>query len=159
MLAAMKLGLVLIPAMPTLGPADIADRLERGQAKYLVAHGADAEKFAGLGEASSASRSARRRRAGALTTRFLAAQLFEPDGPTKADDPMLLYFTSGTTARAKLVVHTPCELPDRPSLDHVRARPQARRRASQHFLARLGEARVVERVRALERRRDRDRAC
>ena len=49
MLAAMKLGLVLIPAMPTLGQADIADRLERGQAKYLVAHGADAEKFAGLG--------------------------------------------------------------------------------------------------------------
>ena len=48
MLAAMKLGLVLIPAMPTLGQADIADRLERGQAKYLIAHGADAEKFTGL---------------------------------------------------------------------------------------------------------------
>ena len=50
MLASMKLGLVLIPAMPTLGQADIADRIDRGQAKYLVAHGADAEKFAGLGE-------------------------------------------------------------------------------------------------------------
>src|SRR5208283_2211876 len=48
MLAAMKLGLVLIPAMPQLGPADIADRLVRGKAKYLVAHGHDAAKFAGL---------------------------------------------------------------------------------------------------------------
>ncbi len=45
MLAAMKLGLVLIPAMPQLGAADIADRLERGRAKFLVAHGADAGKF------------------------------------------------------------------------------------------------------------------
>src|SRR5271155_3480445 len=50
MLASIKLGLVLIPAMPTLGQADIADRIERGQAKYLIAHGADAEKFAGLAE-------------------------------------------------------------------------------------------------------------
>ena len=59
MLAAMKLGLVLIPAMPTLGQADIADRLERGQAKYLVAHGADAEKFAGLGGGRRARRGRR----------------------------------------------------------------------------------------------------
>src|SRR6202042_937772 len=50
MLASMKLGLVLIPAMPTLGEADIADRIGRGQAQYLVAHGADADKFAGLAD-------------------------------------------------------------------------------------------------------------
>src|ERR1700733_3578002 len=34
-----------------------------------------------------------------------------PDGPPKADDPMLLYFTSGTTARSKLVVHTHASYP------------------------------------------------
>ena len=50
------------------------------------------------------------------------------------------------------------ELSDRASLDDVRARDQARRHASQHFLARLGEARLVELVRALERRRDHRRA-
>ena len=111
MLASMKLGLVLIPAMPTLGPADIADRLERGHAKFLIAHGSDAEKFAGLGEnvvrvAVGVAPSGWRRYA-----MLLGSQFFEPDGPTQADDPMLLYFTSGTTARAKLVVHTHASYP------------------------------------------------
>ena len=36
---------------------------------------------------------------------------FEPDGPTRADEPMLLYFTSGTTARSKLVVHSHASYP------------------------------------------------
>jgi acetyl-CoA synthetase len=111
MLAAMKLGLVLIPAMPTLGQADIADRLERGKAKYLIAHGADADKFAGLAEGVT------RVAVGAAPTSWrryatlLGSQFFEPDGPTKADDPMLLYFTSGTTARSKLVVHSHASYP------------------------------------------------
>ena len=112
MLAAMKLGLVLIPAMPQLGPADIADRLVRGKAKYLVAHGRDAPKFAGLvekieriavGEASQGWRG--------YDALLSGVARFAPDGPTRADDPMLLYFTSGTTARAKLVVHTHASYP------------------------------------------------
>ena len=112
MLASMKLGLVLIPAMPTLGQADIADRIERGRAKYLVAHGADAEKFAGLvdGVARVAVGEAP---PGWLSYSALlgVGEVFTPDGPTKADDPMLLYFTSGTTARSKLVVHTHASYP------------------------------------------------
>jgi len=112
MLAAMKLGLVLIPAMPTLGQADIADRIERGQAKYLIAHGADAEKFAGLADGVA------RVAVGdappgwlSYATLLGASERFEPDGPTMADDPMLLYFTSGTTARSKLVVHSHASYP------------------------------------------------
>jgi acetyl-CoA synthetase len=111
MLASMKLGLVLIPAMPTLGQADIADRIERGKAKYLVAHGADADKFLGLAEGvqriavGPAPPSWRR------YATLLVSEVFTPDGPTKADDPMLLYFTSGTTARSKLVVHTHASYP------------------------------------------------
>ena len=31
---------------------------------------------------------------------------FVPDGPTRADDPLLLYFTSGTTSKRKLVLHS-----------------------------------------------------
>ena len=112
MLASMKLGLVLIPAMPTLGQADIADRIERGQAKYLVAHGADAEKFDGLVDGVA------RVAVGETPTGWLSysallggSEVFTPDAPTKADDPMLLYFTSGTTARSKLVVHTHVSYP------------------------------------------------
>src|SRR5271165_4390453 len=112
MLAAMKLGLVLIPAMPALGVADIADRLDRGKAKYLITHGAEAEKFVSaganvervaVGEAPRGWRSYEALLAG--------AERFEPDGPTRADDPMLLYFTSGTTARSKLVVHSHASYP------------------------------------------------
>ena len=112
MLASMKLGLVLIPAMPTLGQADIADRIDRGQAKYLVAHGADADKFAGLAD------SVERVAVGAAPPGWRSygsllseSEVFRPDGPTRADDPMLLYFTSGTTARSKLVVHTHASYP------------------------------------------------
>jgi acetyl-CoA synthetase len=36
---------------------------------------------------------------------------FVPDGPTPASDPMLLYFTSGTTARPKLVLHSHASYP------------------------------------------------
>ena len=111
MLAAMKLGLVLIPAMPTLGQADIADRLERGQAKYLVAHGADAEKFAGLGEGVARVAVGAGPPGWRSYDALVGGELFHPDGPTKADDPMLLYFTSGTTARAKLVVHSHASYP------------------------------------------------
>jgi acetyl-CoA synthetase len=111
MLAAMKLGLVLIPAMPTLGQADIADRLERGQAKYLVAHGADAEKFAGLAEGVTRIAVGPAPPGWRRYATLLVSEVFTPDGPTKADDPMLLYFTSGTTARSKLVVHTHASYP------------------------------------------------
>ncbi len=112
MLAAMKLGLVLIPAMPQLGEVDIADRIGRGKAKFLVAHGHDAEKFAGagavseriaIGEAPEGWR--------AFSTLMSPNARFQPDGPTQADDPMLLYFTSGTTARSKLVVHSHASYP------------------------------------------------
>jgi acetyl-CoA synthetase len=102
---------VLIPAMPTLGPADIADRLERGKAKFLVAHGHDADKFAGLAEGVQRVAVGPAPPPWRRYATLLGSQFFEPDGPTKADDPMLLYFTSGTTARAKLVLHTHASYP------------------------------------------------
>ena len=111
MLASMKLGLVLIPAMPTLGQADIADRIERGQAKYLVAHGSDADKFAGLAEGVTRIAVGPAPHSWRRYATLLGSEVFAPDGPTKADDPMLLYFTSGTTARSKLVVHTHASYP------------------------------------------------
>ncbi|WP_275561625.1 AMP-binding protein [Streptomyces sp. 5-6(2022)] len=40
-----------------------------------------------------------------------ADEPFTPDGPTLATDPLMLYFTSGTTARPKLVEHTHISYP------------------------------------------------
>ncbi len=112
MLAAMKLGLVVIPATPQLAGADIDDRLARGRARLILADGADAGKFEGRGEdvlriAVGAAPSGWRDYAALLG----ASAHFEPDGPTRADDPLLLYFTSGTTARPKLVLHSHASYP------------------------------------------------
>jgi acetyl-CoA synthetase len=111
-LAAMKLGLIVIPATPQLAGADIDDRLARGRARFVIADGADAGKFVGRGEG------AQRIAVGVAPEGWhdYAALLaygehFEPDGPTHAGDPMLLYFTSGTTARPKLVLHSHASYP------------------------------------------------
>jgi acetyl-CoA synthetase len=111
-LAAMKLGAVLIPATTLLGPDDLIDRVERGGARHVIATAADAGKFDGV--PGGYTRIAVGGRAdGWLDYREAdgAPADFAPDGPTRADDPLLLYFTSGTTARPKLVEHTHASYP------------------------------------------------
>src|SRR5262245_16103397 len=44
-LAAMKLGAVIIPATPLLGPSDLVDRVERGDARHVIVPSAHTEKF------------------------------------------------------------------------------------------------------------------
>jgi len=108
MLAAMKLGVVVIPATTLLTAEELRDRLDRGRAKAVVAAQDQVAKFAGLG-ADDLVRIA----VGPATGGWLAydeaaaaSETFAPDGATQADDPMLLYFTSGTTAKPKLVRHS-----------------------------------------------------
>ena len=76
-----------------------------------------------------------------------------PTAPTGADDPILLYFTSGTTAKPKLVMHSHRSYGGQP-LDPVLARAAARRHAPQRLLAGLGQARLELFLRAVERRGD-----
>jgi len=107
MLAAIKLGAVVVPTSTLLHQADLADRLARGRVKHIVAATADCAKFDGLdpqatriavGEAPAGWT--------AFETLHAGAADFTPDGPTHATDPLLLYFTSGTTAKPKLVLHS-----------------------------------------------------
>src|SRR5258706_2100545 len=49
MLAAIKLGVVVIPATTLLTPDELRDRLDRGRAKVVVASQDQVAKFAGLG--------------------------------------------------------------------------------------------------------------
>ncbi|WP_448043086.1 AMP-binding protein [Bradyrhizobium liaoningense] len=108
MLAAMKLGVVVIPATTLLTADELRDRLDRGKAKAVVAAEDQVAKFASLGTENVV-----RIVVGAASDGWLAydeaakaSESFTPDGPTNADDPMLLYFTSGTTAKPKLVRHS-----------------------------------------------------
>ncbi|MGY3393943.1 acetyl-CoA synthetase [Bradyrhizobium sp. USDA 3311] len=108
MLAAMKLGVVVIPATTLLTADELRDRLDRGKAKAVVAAQDQVAKFASLGAENVV-----RIVVGAASDGWLAydeaaeaPDNFVPDGPTHADDPMLLYFTSGTTAKPKLVLHS-----------------------------------------------------
>jgi len=110
MLAAMKLGVVVIPATTLLTPDELRDRLDRGRAKVVVATQDQIAKFAGLGSERLVRIvvNASSKQDGWLTYEQAAEfpEAFTPDGPTGSDDPMLLYFTSGTTAKPKLVRHS-----------------------------------------------------
>jgi len=104
LLGACKLGAVVIPAATLLGVEDLRDRFERGEVRHVVAGAAHTAKFAPIG--------------GSYTRicvggdapgwqRFAPRDVeFTPDGLTRATDPLLLYFTSGTTAKPKLVEHS-----------------------------------------------------
>jgi acetyl-CoA synthetase len=111
-LAAMKLRAVLIPATPLLGPADLADRVNRGGARHVVVGAADTAKFAEVaGDYTRIAVGADVAGWRSYAEAYRAADDFAPDGVTRADDPLLLYFTSGTTARPKLVEHTHTSYP------------------------------------------------
>ena len=106
-LAAMKLGVVVSPATTLLTPEDVTDRIARGRIRFVVAEAAHADKF------ESAPADLRKVSVGGPVAGWRsyddsrhADAAFVPDGDTRADDPMLLYFTSGTTAKPKLVMHT-----------------------------------------------------
>lgn len=111
MLGIAKLGAVIMPTTGALGPADLADRIARGGARFVIANASDTDKFAAVegdygrivvGEAvegwhaySDASE--------VQPQRFASA--------TTVDDTMLIYFTSGTTSKPKLVEHSQVSYP------------------------------------------------
>jgi acetyl-CoA synthetase len=111
-LAAMKLGAVIIPATTLLTEADLRDRIDRGEVGAVIGRSELAPQF------ESVPGSYLRIAVGEPVEGWLryadsvvSDAPFEPDGPTDADDPLLLYFTSGTTALPKLVEHTHISYP------------------------------------------------
>jgi acetyl-CoA synthetase len=111
MIAAIKLGAVVIPATTLLSGDDLLDRLQRGKVRFVVTNASGIVKFEAL---SQGALSGIRRiavagaRAGWLDFREsdTAAGEFAPAMRSTVRDPLLEYFTSGTTARPKLVQHT-----------------------------------------------------
>ena len=112
MLAAIKLGAVIIPATTLLGPRDLADRIDRGDVRHVITSTPDTVKFVDV--PGSWTRIA----VGGPVDGWLRyddafelLETFTPEVETKADETLLLYFTSGTTARPKLVEHTHTSYP------------------------------------------------
>ena len=117
MLAVAKLGAVIMPTTGALGPADLADRITRGGARYVIANAADTAKF----DAPELERVA------GDYTRIVVGEPVDgwhayadadnvvSAGPftarTAVDDTMLIYFTSGTTSKPKLVEHSQISYP------------------------------------------------
>jgi acetyl-CoA synthetase len=114
MLAAMKLGAIVIPASTLLQPADLADRVSRGSVRHVIAEAAQLAKFADVPgdwtRVAVGHDAAEPGWASYQDTQSASAE-FTPDGVTRASDPLLLYFTSGTTSQPKLVGHTHASYP------------------------------------------------
>src|SRR4051812_31744151 len=105
MLALMKLGAVIVPTTTAVGSADLADRISRGGARFVLCNPGDATKLDEV--------------AGDYTvlTSDALHDAYGLDVPptghpgTAPSDRLLLYFTSGTTSRPKLVEHTQVSYP------------------------------------------------
>ncbi len=110
-LAVMKLGAVLIPATTLLTAHDLGDRIERASAGAVIARHEIAPRFAEIpGDyLRVAVGGTDGWRDYAETTG--ASSDFTPESPTAAEDPLLIYFTSGTTAQPKMVQHTQTSYP------------------------------------------------
>ena len=107
LLAAIKLGVVVTPATTFLTTADLQDRVDRGRVRHVVT---GAESVSKLEQVSGAFSRIAVGDAAPGWHRYDASRhadaAFSASEVTRAGDPMLLYFTSGTTAKPKLVVHT-----------------------------------------------------
>ena len=112
MLAAIRLGAVVIPATPQLTSDDVDDRIARGGVRHIVTDGEGAAKL------RSPERLVVRLAVGGSAPPAFAryddarsAPAALDRTPTRVSDPLLLYFTSGTTAKPKLVLHTHASYP------------------------------------------------
>lgn len=113
MLAGIKLGAILIPCTTQLTPTDLADRIDRGRIQWVITNEAEIQKFDTVPGDYTLIQIG-----GSVPEENLdyakshqAEASFQLDSPTRADETLLRYFTSGTTSKAKLVEHTHTSYP------------------------------------------------
>ncbi len=112
-LGLMKSGGVYIPGATILPAKDIADRIERGNIKFVIAQDEYVDKVmkvdkAVLDKVKLINIGDQEREGWINYTKSVDkySDEFTPDEPTYATDECYLFFTSGTTAKPKLVMHT-----------------------------------------------------
>jgi acetyl-CoA synthetase len=109
-LAITKVGAIMIPASPLLSSFDLKDRLDRGEVRAVIAGAPYTKRFppgTWSGVAVGADVPGWHRFDDAAN----ADADFRADGTTNATDPLILYFTSGTTSKPKLVLHSHVSYP------------------------------------------------
>ncbi|MCW2823210.1 MAG: acs [Aeromicrobium sp.] len=111
MLAVMKIGAVLMPTTMAVGSAELGDRLARGGARHVICNAVDTGKFDDVpGDYTRISVNAPEGWLDLAAAEGLGD--VRPEHPRNAStDRLLLYFTSGTTSRPKLVEHTHTSYP------------------------------------------------
>jgi acetyl-CoA synthetase len=112
LLAAIKLGVVLCPASTILSEADLADRIERGGMRAIAVDTACSDRFPQAADGRlrilvGGERGGWQPYAACAK----ASDQFAPEGETPADAPCVLYFTSGTTSKPKMVLHSHSSYP------------------------------------------------
>jgi len=112
MLAVMKLGGVIIPATTLLTADDLADRILRGHVRHIVCAADLAPRLeAACGPCTRIAVGSPVPGWHEYEQGYGMPSEFQPDGVTRAGDPLQLYFTSGTTAKPKLVLHSQTSYP------------------------------------------------
>lgn len=107
MLGALKLGAVLCPATMILSEADLKDRIVRGNMQAVIADVSCVERFSDLTtEFCRVIVGGIRETWASYADHAKESATFQPHGVTKAEDPCVLYFTSGSTSLPKMVLHT-----------------------------------------------------
>lgn len=105
MLASMKIGAVMVPTSTLATPEEIRDRVKRSQAKYLFTVPDCAEKVPPDLEIQRVICEGKEKNWLCLEDAYSENTNYNK-AKTFANDPLFLYFTSGTTSKAKLVQHT-----------------------------------------------------
>jgi acetyl-CoA synthetase len=110
MLAVMKLGAVILPTTTLLSPADLADRIERGGIAHVIADVAEVAKFDEVdGDFTPIVVGADPEAVPEGWIDYaesVDAPGISPTVVVDSGDPCLIYFTSGTTSKPKMVVHS-----------------------------------------------------
>jgi acetyl-CoA synthetase len=111
MLAIMKLGAVIMPTTTAITPPDIIDRMTRADARHVICDASSVALFDDVpGDYTRISVGAAAGWADLRSAADLPHTAVEHPG-TAPGDRLLLYYTSGTTSRPKLVEHTQVSYP------------------------------------------------
>lgn len=121
MLAALKIGVVILPTSVVLGPHELQDRIDRGRVRWVFAAAEDAVKFAevpgdyrcvGVGFDAEATPDQRAALYDWLRYEESSGASLAPIAKATVNaDLSLIYFTSGTTSLPKIVEHSQLSYP------------------------------------------------